>query len=856
MSKTLSQPSRDPIPMKPDAGPLAGPARRRYLSCLLAAAALAAVAPFPRISSAQNQPPLTHVLKGAPPGAFENSPVRSVEPLEQAADVESVRVEGLVRVDSSLVLRKFGVRPGKPFLMETVRQGLHALYDLGYFSDLQVSADTLDDGALAVVLEVSERPTVAGVEFVGNKHLEASKLKTAQSLKPGDWVDEEGLASEIASLRAYCRGEGYAGARIEAKLVPPGSRTPSVVYDISEGGKVKIHEIHFAGNAHFEDKLLRKEMEAKPKGFLRGGTYKPDVVEEDASRIGTFYRDHGYRDAVVHVPTITYDSTGKNISILYQVDEGPRYRFGITRYAGSTLLPDSVLSLFTTHKPDEVYSEAQIRKTLEGIYQTFQERGYIFVNVDPQMGVRDTTVDLQYSITEGKIAHLHEIHVTGNTHTREKVVRRELSMRQGDVFRRSGLQRSQRDVFALGLFSDVGIDYKPLPEPNPNGDVDLTFKITEKQTGTASMGAGYSSSTGLTGFADLGHKNIFGGGQSANLHLERGNQLSNYELSYSEPYFKDTPTSVGFDIYNTFRNRNSTSLTSVTTRYDQRRRGGAVTVGRPVSFLDYSRISVSYRLEDVSLENFLFDSLAVCDIHDSIGGVGGKDTCITSHRSRSPGQEDLEYLAGQKYPQRTSTLSTLFTRNSTNNPFYPTGGSILTYRLGITGGPLGGAVSFNKNVMDWRQYLHAFGPFTFMHRHRLGVLAGNHNGDQVPLYERFRLGGTTEDYLRGYPDYYVVPDPARPETGGKWMTSNSFELQFLTVDPVHGVVFFDAGNSWASWQELQRNPLKLRTSIGAGVRLEIPFLGPVGFDYAYGFDYIKNGKRGAWVPHILFGGQF
>ncbi len=854
MSKTLSQPSPDPIPMKPGAGPPEEPARWRFRAWWPAILALAVLLPCPRSSIAQNQPPVSHVLKGAPPGAFDRSAVQSIEPLERGAEIESVYVEGLVRVDSSLVLRKFGVRPGKPFLMEAVRQGLHALYALGYFSDLQVSADTLDDGKLALLLEVEERPTVGGVDFVGNKHVDSSKLKTAQSLNPGDWVDEEGLVSETAKLREYYRGEGYAGARVNAKLVPPGSRTPAVVYDIEEGDKVKILAIQFAGNSHFEDKQLRKEMEAKPKGFLRGGTYKPDEVNEDASRIATFYRDHGYRDAVVHVPTITYDSTGRNITAEYKVDEGARYRFGITRYAGSSLLPDSALARFVTYKTDDVYSEAQIRKSLEGLYQAFQERGYIFVNVDPQMGVRDTTVDLQYAITEGKIAHLHEIHVTGNTHTKEKVIRRELSMRQGDVFRRSGLQRSQRDVFALGLFSDVGIDYKPLPEPNPNGDVDLTFKIAEKQTGTASMGAGYSSSTGLTGFADLGHKNIFGGGQSANLHLERGNQLSNYEVSYNEPYFKDTPTSVGFDIYNTFRNRNSTSLTSVTTRYDQRRRGGAVTIGRPLSFLDYSRISVSYRLEDVSLENFLFDSVSVCDIHDTL--TGGKDTCIASHRTKSPGQEDLQYLADQKYPQRTSTISTLFSRNSTNNPFYPTEGSALTYRLGVTGGPLGGAVSFNKNVLDWRHYVHAFGPFTFMHRHRLGVLAGNHNGDQVPLYERFRLGGTTEDYLRGYPDYYVVPDLARPETGGKWMTSNSFELQFLAVDPVHGVVFFDAGNSWGSWHDLERNPLKLRTSVGAGVRLEIPFLGPVGFDYAYGFDYIKNGKRGAWVPHILFGGQF
>ena len=202
------------------------------------------------------------------------------------------------------------------------------------------------------------------------------------------------------------------------------------------------------------------------------------------------------------------------------------------------------------------------------------------------------------------------------------------------------------------------------------------------------------------------------------------------------------------------------------------------------------------------------------------------------------------------YPERTSSLTTVFTRNSTNNPFYPTHGSVLNYRIGITGGLLGGDVSFNRNLLDYRQYRHFLGPFTLMHRHRVGVLAGNRKGDEIPLYELFRLGGTTDDYLRGYPDYFVVPDPARPNVGGKWASSNSLELQFLIANPVHGVFFADAGNSWASWHDLQRNPLKLKTSAGIGIRMEVPLLGPIGFDYAYGF------SRGKWVPHILFGGQF
>ncbi|MBI5835804.1 MAG: outer membrane protein assembly factor BamA [Candidatus Eisenbacteria bacterium] len=782
----------------------------------------------------------SRALKPAAPGAITPLPPAPAD----AAMVDSVWVSGVARVDSALVARKLGVRAGDRYNPESVRRGLRALFDLGYFSDLRLDADTLTDGTVVLTLTVQERPTVGAVEFTGNKNVDASKLRTAVGVSPGQWADADMLAAEAGRLREFYRGEGYAGAVIEARLVPPDSRMPNVIFEIREGDKVRIEAITFTGNRAFEAKQIRKALQTHPHGFLRSGTYKPEELEADVENVATFYKDRGYRQVHVGSPELAYDTTGTRLTVNFPVIEGPLERFGVTRWTGSTVFPDSMLPHFLDYRPGDVYSQAKVRKTMEAIYGAYLDRGYIFADLDPQMGTRDSLVDLQYAVTEGRQAHLRELKVTGNQRTKEKVVRRQILMRQGDVFRRTALQRSQRDVFSLGLFSNVLVDYQPAPEPNPNGDVDLTIKVEEKETGTASAGAGYSSQTGMTGFADLGHKNIFGGGQSVNLHLERGSNVSDYQLSYTEPFFKDTPTTVGFDVFNTFRNRASASVSSIATYYDTKRRGAAITLGRPVGFIDYSRFSFTYRLEDVTLTNFI-DSLICKD-----GSATCPDSLKTLNGSYTP---DITYLKGQKYPQLTSSITVYFTRNSTNNPFYATAGSALTYRLGITGGLLGGVVSFNKQVLDWKHYVHLGGPFTLMHRHRLGVLAGNSTNaklDPVPLYELFRLGGTTEDYLRGYPDYDIVPEGNRQTLGGKWALVNSLELQFPVTNPVHGVLFLDAGNTWNSWADIKAQPLKYRTSIGLGIRMEIPMLGPIGFDYAYGF------ARKKWVPHILFGGQF
>ena len=593
-----------------------------------------------------------------------------------------------------------------------------------------------------------------------------------------------------------------------------------VVFDVQEGAKVKVRGIVIHGNQTLKSEELAKAMESKTPGFLKSGVHKPEHIEKDETKLRLYMRTRGYKDADVDsiVPLDTKD--GKGIVLHVFLREGPKYRFGELSWSGNTAVPSSALMLATVPKPGLTYNEAQIQKTLENAYQLYQEQGYLFLSIEPKMTDRDSLVDVIFQVQEGSRSRIANLEISGNTRTKENVIRREASVYPGDTFRRSTLMRTQRDIFGLGYFQDVNVDYEPTGD---SSDINLTLKVQEKQTGTASAGAGYSSQSGLTGFVELGHNNLFGSGQSVNIRVERGSKRSDLELSFTEPWFRDTPMSIGFDIFNTRRNLDF---------YNRKDVGGGIRVGRPLRWPDYTRGILSYDLRDVTLEDFVLP------------------------RAGEP--SNLQTLRTTKWPRRVSSVTLSFNRNSTDNPFYPSRGSKILLSNEVAGGLLGGVESFYKETFENKTYTRLAGSAVLMLRGKTGFLGGG----QVPDYERFRLGGTTADYLRGYPDYYVVPranitrDSLSGQIldrypGGKTMLILTSELQFPIADPLHALIFFEAGNTWNSTRDLDLGDL--RKAIGFGVRLEVPALGRVGLDLGYGLDREDGSK---WEPHFQLGNTF
>jgi outer membrane protein insertion porin family len=733
--------------------------------------------------------------------------------------IRSLAVKGFVNVDSLVVIRTFAIGAGQPNDPHEIRSGVRRLFATGLFTDVTVS-DAPVPGGVALTIHVTERARIKEIVYHGAKKIESSTLKGKLTSAEGQLLDSGTLELDARKIEQAYAAEGYTRTKVTTRTEPVAAGAVRVVFNVDEGTKVKVRGIVFHGNETLKSDALAKSMESKPPGFLRSGVHKPEHLEKDETKLRLYMRTRGYKDADVDsiVPLDTQDGRGVILHVFLR--EGPRYRFGSLSWSGNSAVPTPALTVATMPQSGAIYNEAQIQKTLENAYTLYQEQGYLFLNIEPKMTDRDSIVDVAFQVQEGARSRIANLDITGNTRTKENVIRREASVYPGDVFRRSALMRTQRDIFGLGYFQDVNVDYEPTGD---SADINLTLKVQEKQTGTASAGAGYSSQSGLTGFIELGHNNLFGNGQSINIRLERGGKANDLELSYNEPWFRDTPLNIGFDIFNTRRDLDF---------YTRKDVGGGVHLGRPLRWPDYTRGIISYDLRDVTLSDFVVP------------------------RAGEP--VNLASLRATHWPRRVSSVTVTFNRNSTDNPFYASRGSRILLSNEVAGGLLGGVESFYKETFENKSYTRLGGPFVLMLRGKTGFLGGG----QVPDYERFRLGGTTADYLRGYPDYYVVPraNIARDSItgaildrypGGKTMLILTSELQFPIADPLHGLFFFEAGNTWNSTRDLDLGDL--RKSIGFGVRLEVPALGRVGLDLGYGLDR-EDGSR--WEPHFQLGNTF
>jgi outer membrane protein insertion porin family len=725
-----------------------------------------------------------------------------------------IRVSGLEQVDSSVVLNSFGLSPGDVFTFETVREGVSNLYSLGYFADVATEAEEVEGGVI-LKLVVAENPRIVGINFEGIKGVDDETLKENLTIKENDFFTERVIFAQKKAIVGVYREEGFPLAAVTSVRTRERDKGKvEVTFEVNEGKKVRVKTIEFDGNDSFEASKLRKVMDTRLKSWWRGGKFKQETLEEDIEKIVKFYQSKGFRDAKVTGHQLTYSEDQASLFIAISVEEGDLYYMGSTEWSGNNALGTEELNRMVAYEHGEHYDIEKLEKTMVDVYSLYAEYGYIFVVVDREEKVTEGAVDVRFSIEEAQPSHIRHVRIAGNDKTKEKVVRRELLVRPGQMFKRSTLVRSQREVYTLGFFEDVLIDYQVNEPP----DIDLIFRVKEKQTGTATAGAGFTSDAGLTGFVELGHNNLFGNGQSVMLHVERGSRRNNLDLSFTEPWFLDTPTSLGVDVFSMDRRRDV---------YDELRKGGGVRVGRPLPWIDYSRLYVSYSLQDITLKNFV------------TGYEGGLDEV--------------------DWPQRTSRIETAFVRNSTDSPFYPSRGSRFSVNTEFSGGLLGGDQHFHKHIVDFRWYRNVFWRTVLLTRLRVGGMDAYNHFERVPHYERFRLGGTTVDFLRGYPDYEIVPDANLKWEdgrlirwpGGRLMSVLTLEYQFLIAEPLHGLLFLDVGDTWNNEKEIDFSGFK--KGAGFGLRLEIPMLGQVGFDYAFGFDRSEGAK---WEPHFIMGRLF
>ena len=737
-------------------------------------------------------------------------------------------VEGNTSADANFIKLNSGLAVNEEITGEDIQKAIKQLWSLNMFSDIQVALDKEVGNAVYLTIKVTEYPRLERVELEGNKKIKKKDLEKELDFYKGQVLGPLEVKKAETKIKKLYAQKGYQLAEVEPKVRPGEQEGKSILrLKIKEGNKVQIEGITFHGNYAFADKKLRKQFkETKENGFLflGGGDFDQEKYQEDKKKLLSYYHKEGFRDAEVVSDSIYYSPERKDMFIELWVREGIRYYFGDITWEGNQLYNADQLSNFLDFKKGQVYNKEKIEKAVfERIGSLYYDSGYIYAQITPQeRPVTNDTVDIHFRVVEGNAVKVNKIHIVGNTKTKEKVIRRELRIRPGDTFSREALIRSQRDIFVLNYFADVKPDVQPVNDEL----VDISVEVEEKSTDTANMSAGYSERDKLIGSIGVTMNNFFGNGQVLSFDWNFGRAFRSFQISFTEPWFLDTPTLVGLSLYDLKRDRRFTG-------YDQRSQGVTLRFGRRLRWPDnFFRTDWIYRIDRTDLSNF---DQRIIDLNPS-------------------------GIATQQWPLTTSSVTQIISRNSLDRPEFPTSGSRFSISTELSGGPLAGTVSYHKHIVQNEWFNPLFFSFVLFNSVQAGYIEGfGKDADNIPFLEFFFMGGeglSRSIPLRGYDDPLsgIVT-----EAGGKVMFKYSTEIRFpISPNPtIFGLAFAEAGNTWPS---LGKTDLfDLRRSVGVGVRIFMPVLGILGFDYAYGFDNINlatGEKEGRWKPHFVFGRSF
>lgn len=727
---------------------------------------------------------------------------------EQNLEILSVEVEGNLTTSAALILSVCGLEAGEELNAGAVQDAIKHIYGLGLFSDVQVLADPTPEG-VSLMIRVEEYPRVAEIKIDGEKKIKESDIEEVLSLSTGKLVSPYEVRNNVNSIKKLYEEKGYRLAQVESEMYESKQKPGEVVlkFRIKEGSKVKIKKINFVGNHAFTDKRLRSKMSNKEDSFWRGGEFDEEKHEEDKDKLYAYYRKKGFINFTILSDSIWYDESRKHMYIQIEVSEGNRYRFGKVSFSGNEVFPTERLLKLVAFSEGDFYNQEKYDKTLENIATSYQDEGYWYLKLNDEAKERGLELDVNYRLEEGSPVHVNLIKIQGNTKTKEKVIRRELSIKPKQVFKRSVLGRSLRDVMILNYFSNVTPDWEVLE----SGDINLILNVEEKPTGQASVGAGYSQRDKVVGTLGLGIPNFLGNGQFVSVSWEFGKYRNSIDFSFTEPWFLDTPTSVGIDVYSVIR--------SFYGYYDERRKGFGLRLGRRLRWPDnYFRLYWRYRFEDI------------------------KYTDVS---------ETYSYLREHDHYQ-TSAMTTTLVRDSRDLPQFATSGSVNSFSTELGGGPLGGSWDYHKEIISSSWYFRTVMDWALVLKGKLGIVANYDGGSEIPFSERFTPGGTDPDgVIRGYDDSRVGPrDLYGRILGGRALIVYNLEYQIpLSAQQFYLIAFVDAGNAYNHISELKPTS-NLYRSFGLGFRVVAPMVGIIGFDFAYPLD---GPDKGSWMPHFQIG---
>ena len=745
--------------------------------------------------------------------------------------VADVQTRGNLFIEKDAILFAIETRKGRVFSPQVLQEDLRRIYQMGYFKDIQITTKGTERGMI-IMFVVQEKPVVRSVQITGHKKVKLDDLEKVMETKPRAILDIARVKADVNRMRKVYVDKGYYEINISYTITPIDNDYTSVEFRIKEGEAVKVAKITFSGNDSIKAKQLRKVMETR-KGrwpmtwFSSVGTFKDEALEKDTERIGAYYFSQGFLQANVLTPEVEFK--GKKVYVHFTIEEGNRFTISSLDFKGDMIYEKEFLFSKVKSTPGAIFNGQLLNDDLIALKTLYSSQGFAFADITPLTDIeaKDKSVGVMFNIKKGDKIYIEKINISGNSKTRDNVIRREVTLLEGDVYNSSAIDRSRQNINKLGFFEDVLINTEP---GSVQDQVDLSVEVKERPTGSFSVGAGYSSVDNIMGMFSISQNNLFGKGQQLTFMAQLGGSSTYYNISFTEPWFRDKPQSVGFDLFKIEREYDD---------FDRDSTGINLRTSMPFRDWDFTRMHLTYRFESIDIN-------------------------VTEEENQVPVS-----IWKQQGSNTVSSIITALVKDSRDDNWAPREGVYNSASLELAG--LGGDSRFITALASAAKYFPVLEECAFMIRGTIGQIFP-YGGKGVPISEKFFLGGMNS--LRGFEARSVGPSEkrARPQpgdpnfdpdkdyndkydvVGGKKQLYFNVEYMFPLMKSagVRGMVFYDIGNAYASGEGFVSD---LRQDVGLGVNWYSPF-GPL--KVVWGYNLSPDDKLDEDSSNFEFsmGGQF
>lgn len=704
--------------------------------------------------------------------------------------VKDIRVEGIQRTEAGTVFSYLPVKVGDTLNQEKAAEAIKSLFATGFFRDVRID---VEGDVMVVVLH--ERPAISALNFVGLKEFEKDVIVKAlkeTGIATGRIFDRSLLDKAEQELKRQYLSRGKYAVQITTTITPLERNRVGINFNIVEGEAAKIRQINIVGAKAYSEKELLGLFQLTTPGWFtwysKNDQYSRQKLSADLEKLKSHYLDQGFLEFNVESTQVSISPDKKDIFITVNVSEGERYRVASVKLAGDFTLPEEEIRKLVTVRPGDVFSREKLNASTKAISDRLGNEGYAFANVNaaPELNREKQLVDFTIFVDPGKRAYVRRVNVTGNTKTRDEVVRREVRQMESGWYDASKVQTSKERVDRLGFFSEVAVETPPVP--GTSDQLDVNINVTEKPTGNLMIGVGTSSTDKLILSGSISQNNFLGSGNNVSAQVNSAKSGRTYAFSYTNPYFTQDGVSQGFDIYHRTTDTSSLDIAD----YKSESTGGGIRFGFPIS----------------ETQSFSI-------------GLAADTTSITTY-DNSPNYYK-RYVNKFGKTNVSIPLTLAWVNDSKNSFFFPTKG---TYqRAGVEIGLPGVDLAYYRANYQLQHFLPLSKRFTLMLNGEIGYANGL-GGKDLPFFKNYYAGGVNS--VRGFKSSTLGTPGTRDgedRLGGNRKLVGNVELLWSLPGFENSArlgLFFDAGQVYASGDKMDLGELRYSTGITAS------WLSPVG----------------------------